>query len=92
MLGDLYDKDFIHDCNIARATPSISHCFFRDGSYFFFKAYPRECRYIKDWLRHYEEASGQRINLDKSTVSFSPNVPEATKAELCFWVWQTQSW
>ena len=24
-----------------------------------------------------------RINLQKSTVSFSPNVPEATKLELC---------
>ena len=42
-------------------------------------------------MRLYEKASRQRINLDKSTVSFSPNVPKATKAKLCSILGMTNS-
>ena len=64
-------------------SPPISHLFFADNSYFFFKACPRECNRIRDWLGRYERASEQRINLEKSTVAFSPNVTEHTKSYLC---------
>ena len=61
--------------------PPLFHtCFFLDDSYFFFKA-----------CLEYEDASSQRINLQKSTVSFSPNVPEATKLELCSILGMTNS-
>ncbi|GAA0183661.1 hypothetical protein LIER_42442 [Lithospermum erythrorhizon] len=40
-----------------------------------------EARVIRDILNLYESWSGQRVNLHKSTIQFSPNVPEQTKNE-----------
>ena len=34
-------------------------------------------------MSQYEKASDQKINLEKSIVSFSPNVPEETQSVLC---------
>ncbi|KAL6134047.1 hypothetical protein ACLB2K_066280 [Fragaria x ananassa] len=40
------------------------------------------CEMIKDLLSLYEKASRQQVNLQKSNVVFSRNVPEATSQEL----------
>ncbi|XP_062017671.1 uncharacterized protein LOC133734024 [Rosa rugosa] len=60
---------------ICTATPSISHLFFADDSFIFCQAELEDCESVKDILRRYEEASGQQINLQKSSISFSRNVP-----------------
>ena len=59
--------------------PRYYTCFFTDDSYFFFRACPEESAHITRCLRRYEEASGQKINKEKLTISFSPNVPENKK-------------
>jgi len=46
-------------------------CFLQLISYFFCKANREQAHVIKDILRRYEEASGQRVNLDKSSVVFA---------------------
>lgn len=52
---------------------SISHLFFADDSLMFLKAKEEEAAAVIDALQRYERASGQLINLDKSSVVFSPN-------------------
>ena len=58
----------------ARGAPRISHLFFVDDSIIFGKANLDCYQLIKEILAKYEQASGQVINLQKSAISFSPNL------------------
>ena len=76
-------KGLIHGCKVARAAPRISHLFFADDSFFFFKATMSESEKVKECLNLYEKASGQIINFQKSSISFSYNVHSLLKEEIC---------
>lgn len=52
--------------------PSITHLFFADDSLMFFKADLNTCKYVKECLDTFEQASGQIINFEKLALSFSP--------------------
>ncbi|KAK0584046.1 hypothetical protein LWI29_006910 [Acer saccharum] len=66
----------------SRGGPLISHMFFADDSILFSRA-SWECSLsIREILHVYACGSGQEINLQKSKVTFSPNVVEETKAVL----------
>lgn len=52
----------------------ISHLFFADDTLLFTKASVTEAEEISDIHPTYEMASGQKINLEKSKVSFGRNV------------------
>lgn len=58
----------------------ISHLFFVDDSLIFCRENKRECGTIKEICKCYEEASGQKINLDKSMFMVSKNVPREETA------------
>ncbi|PRQ57333.1 putative RNA-directed DNA polymerase [Rosa chinensis] len=51
----------------------ISHLFFADDSLFFLQATLQNCEMLSDLLHTYCVASGQLINVDKSSIFFSPN-------------------
>ncbi|KAL6184297.1 hypothetical protein ACLB2K_045700 [Fragaria x ananassa] len=53
----------------------ISHLLFADDSLFFLKATLDNCLNLSDILHTYCSALGQRINIDKSSLFFSPNTP-----------------
>ncbi|XP_048499407.1 putative ribonuclease H protein At1g65750 isoform X2 [Beta vulgaris subsp. vulgaris] len=53
-----------------------------DDSLLFSRASRQECTIIVDILNHYELASGQKINYDKSEVSFSRGVSIEQREEL----------
>ncbi|KAK9924951.1 hypothetical protein M0R45_033292 [Rubus argutus] len=59
---------------ICNRAPSISHLFFADDSFIFFKATAPACEVLNEIFTNYELSSGQKINLDKSSISFSHNV------------------
>ncbi|CAA7061573.1 unnamed protein product [Microthlaspi erraticum] len=46
---------------------------------FFCKSNERTCKALKEILRKYEEASGQKINCQKSAITFSKRTPENVK-------------
>ncbi|XP_019186577.1 PREDICTED: uncharacterized protein LOC109181280 [Ipomoea nil] len=69
----------IHGISVARSAPAVSHLFFADDSYIFFKANPTESSNLKQLLASYSSASGQSINFDKSSLCFSRNVDEAIR-------------
>ena len=73
----------IREC---RAPPKVSHLFFANDSLVFSKADMRNCEEILGIIYKYGEASGQRINFDKSSILFSSNVSQQTQDQIldCF--------
>ncbi|XP_074289594.1 uncharacterized protein LOC141614747 [Silene latifolia] len=61
----------IHGIRVATNAPVVSHLLFADDSILFVKANQLEANRVKGILNRYEMASGQRVNYDKTTVSFS---------------------
>ncbi|XP_057471139.1 uncharacterized protein LOC130759966 [Actinidia eriantha] len=60
-----------------RYSPRISHPLFADDSLLFAKATQNEDEKIMEIFYLYEQASGQKLNLEKSDIFFCKNVPEA---------------
>ena len=52
-------EGFVHGYSVARGAPKVSHLFFADGCFLFFKAMMAESSVIKECLMKYEIASGQ---------------------------------
>ena len=66
----------INGISICRGCPLITHLFFADNSLLFCKAKEQECHALVTILNRYKEASGQKINIDKSSVFFSSKTPQ----------------
>jgi hypothetical protein len=61
---------------VAPSAPAVNHLFFADESLLFVKASSQGARDVMVLLNKYCEASGQRVNLDKSSVFFNKGCPE----------------
>lgn len=61
---------------VCRKSPFINHLLFADDTVFFSNTSDKSCTSLLRILKKYESCSGQCINLDKSTVSFSSRTPE----------------
>ncbi|WJZ86110.1 hypothetical protein VitviT2T_005601 [Vitis vinifera] len=73
----------LHGCSVARGAPTVSHLFFANDSYLFFKATESESRSLKQILLQYQNLSGQEINLNKSALTFSRNTDDVVKRGIC---------
>lgn len=65
----------IEDIVISKRIPSIKHLLFADDAIQFSRANMSEARKVRSILQNYSIASGQMVNLVKSTIFFSPNTP-----------------
>ncbi|XP_074296243.1 uncharacterized protein LOC141624234 [Silene latifolia] len=70
------ESNTLRGFRIATNAPLITHLFFADDSIFFLRAGVTEAEQLSAILRKYEQASGQLVNLDKTTVSYSKGVSE----------------
>lgn len=69
----------LHGVKIARQAPRISHLLFADDSYIFFKANQSQSSTCKLILDLYTAATGQTVNFDKSSLTFSKNVGDGIR-------------
>ena len=57
----------------SRGGPCISHLLFANDNLLFCRASVKECQQVNSSLNLYEVASGQKINIDKTSLFFSSN-------------------
>ena len=65
--------------SISRSCPNITHLFFADDSILFCKVKLEDCQELKQIFWRYEDALGQKINIDKSSMFFNPNTHQDTR-------------
>lgn len=61
----------LHGIIVAKGSPRINHLLFADDTMFFYRSDPQICRELMIILQRYETASGQKINPQKSVITFS---------------------
>lgn len=69
----------IHGVVITKGAPMITHICFASDCYMFCRANTLECRVLKEVLEKSVTTSGQVINYNKSSLSFSKNVGVESK-------------
>ena len=67
---------------MAPSAPMISHLLFADDSLLFFRASMENAQEINDVLRVYCRASGQQVNMDKSSIFFAKGIPQRRREEI----------
>ena len=82
LIGEAVRNKKLYGISIGRGCPTITHLLFADDSVIYCKANGQESRELQNILQKYENAAGQKINTDKSSVYFSRNTDEETKAEV----------
>jgi hypothetical protein len=64
---------------VANSAPAVNHLLFADDSLLFVKASIEGANEVTGVLEAYCQASGQRVNMDKSSVFFSKRCPEEVR-------------
>lgn len=73
----------MHGGWVAKGAPIVTHLFIVDDCFLFFHANDQEARIIKQSLAIYEAASGQVVNYNKSSISYSANVRVVSAQQVC---------
>ncbi|XP_041027032.1 uncharacterized protein LOC121267250 [Juglans microcarpa x Juglans regia] len=79
MISKRVEEGVISGVPFARGRIRISHLFFADDSLLFCKANALEWGKLHNILKIYEEASSQRLNLEKTSIQFSRNTAKSTQ-------------
>ena len=82
LINEATRNQLLTGISICRACPRVTHFLFVDDSILFYKASAGESNELKFLLQKYEDASGQKINTDKSSIFFSPNTALEVKEEI----------
>jgi hypothetical protein len=76
------EKGMITSVPISKARPRLSHLFFADDGLLFCKSNLVEWRRILRILEIYENASGQKINMEKTSIFFSRSTSQDKRMEI----------
>ena len=86
LIKDRCESSALQGVKVAESAPAISHLLFADDCLLFFKANLESVNHIRDVLELYCNASGQRVNLDKSSIFFSKGCSEALRHDIKDWL------
>ena len=76
------NKGTVIGVKVSRNSPAINHLLFADDTMLFSRTDVRSCAALISILQRYEKASGQCINLDKSSITFSAKTPGESKRRI----------
>lgn len=76
-------QKWINGVRICKNAPSVTHMLFSNDSYLYCRANDKELLRVQEMLQRFEEASGQKVNLLKSSAFFSKNVLASARLSLC---------
>ncbi|XP_057775115.1 uncharacterized protein LOC130994097 [Salvia miltiorrhiza] len=75
-------QNLLHGARICRTAPRVSHLLFANDCIIFGRRKASEVEEVKKIINSYEGVSGQLVNLDKSSISFSSGILEGLQIEL----------
>uniref|UniRef100_A0A803NSB0 Reverse transcriptase domain-containing protein n=1 Tax=Cannabis sativa TaxID=3483 RepID=A0A803NSB0_CANSA len=75
------DMGLIHGCKVVNGAPKVSHMLFADDSYLYCKTTLQEANRIRELLHQFECASGQKVNLGKSSIFYSTKYSELGQSQ-----------
>lgn len=78
----LLQSSYLQGLKMASSAPAVNHLLFADDSLLFVRASVEGAGEVADILDSYCQASGQRINLDKSSVFFSKGCLEGVRTAM----------
>ena len=81
MLNKAIEVKSLEGIKLGKESPVLSHLFVANDSLFFLPAKEKSAAMLKNILEKFCVGSGQSINLSKSSVVFSANVPELVRKE-----------
>lgn len=70
------DSGTLRGLQISRTGPAVNHLLFADDTMLFARTDERSCSTLYRIITDYEEASGQLINKEKSSITFSPKTSQ----------------
>ncbi|KAG7559476.1 Ribonuclease H-like superfamily [Arabidopsis thaliana x Arabidopsis arenosa] len=82
MLQLAEQKGQITGLRVARGAPPITYLLFADDRMFYCQEKNEELNHIIRIVEEYSLASGQRVNYQKSSITFGKNIPEARRTEI----------
>jgi len=82
LLKSRIQSSVLSGIKVASSTPVVSHLLFADDSLLFFKANRESAEAIKEALNNYCRASGQQVNMDKSSIHFAKGVGAGIREEI----------
>jgi hypothetical protein len=82
LLKSRHQSSLFTGIKVAPSAPVVSHLLFADDSLLFFKASTESAREVRDALKLYCEASGQQLNVDKSSILFAKGCRNSTREEI----------
>ncbi|XP_027108907.1 uncharacterized protein [Coffea arabica] len=82
LLNQAVRQGKLTDLQLSSGGPRLSHLFFADDSLIFCKAKEEKAVQLMEVLRQYGDASEQLINIEKSSIFFSKNVPTGERLKV----------
>jgi len=82
LLNSRIQSSNLNGIKVAPSAPVVSHLLFADDSLLFFRANAENAQEINDVMNIYCRASGQQINMDKSSIHFAKGVSNRTREEI----------
>jgi hypothetical protein len=82
LLKSRNQSSVLNGIKVAPLAPMVSHLLFADDSLLFFRANRENALVIKEVLDTYCRASGQQINMEKSSIHFAKGVRQQNRDEI----------